>query len=54
MFIRVSYVLKTDPNNYQSMTFTGWDRAECHERIRQWELSLGGNLLEWYLISRDC
>ncbi len=48
MSIRITYVLASAPCDYQTRTFCGWDRADCHRLIAEWERTLGAELVEWH------
>lgn len=50
MTLRISYVLVASPYDYQAKTFTGWDRADCHKQLSEWERSMGDALLEWHQV----
>jgi hypothetical protein len=47
MSIRIWFVTVSEPCVNQWATFTGWDRAACHERLAEWEKRMGAEVLEW-------
>lgn len=49
MSLRIWFVTTDRPSDTQHKTFTGWDRAACHERIAAWEKEMGDRVIEWRL-----